>query len=137
LHCLKTLKKIIASHLKTIFWAGVADNLPDDFSSTKFDNEYFEIAPVYIPQRLNDLFYGGFCNDLIWPLFHYFPSYSVFNNHYFQAYKEGNSKFCDEIVKIIKPGDFIWVHDYQLMLLPKMIREKAPDATQDDATPLA
>ncbi len=90
---------------------------------------YFELAPVNIPKHLNDLFYGGFCNDLIWPLFHYFPSYSVYNEHYFKAYKEANSQFCTEIVKIIKPGDFIWVHDYQLMLLPEMIREKVPDAT--------
>jgi len=112
-----------------IVWAGIADNLPDNFSSKKFDNEYFDIAPVNIPKHLNDFFYGGFCNDLIWPLFHYFPSYSVFNNHYFQAYKEANSKFCDEIVKIIKPGDYIWVHDYQLLLLPEMIRGKVPDAT--------
>jgi len=112
-----------------IIWAGIAENLPDDYSSKKFDNDHFDIAPVNIPKHLNDLFYGGFCNDLIWPLFHYFPSYSVFRTEYFQAYKEANSKFCDEIVKIIKPGDFIWVHDYQLMLLPEMIRKKVPDVT--------
>ena len=112
-----------------IVWAGIADNLPENYSSKQFDNEYFDIAPVNIPKHLNDLFYGGFCNDLIWPLFHYFPSYSVFNTDYFQAYKEANSKFCDEIVKIIKPGDFVWVHDYQLMLLPEKIRKKVPDVT--------
>ena len=112
-----------------IVWAGIADNLPDNFSSKEFDNEYFEIAPVTIPQHQNDLFYGGFCNDLIWPLFHYFPSYSVFNNSYFQAYQEVNSKFCDEIVKIIKPGDFIWIHDYQLMLLPELLQRRIPETT--------
>jgi trehalose 6-phosphate synthase/phosphatase len=112
-----------------IVWAGIADNLPDNFSSKKFTNEFFDIAPVNIPRHLNDLFYGGFCNDLIWPLFHYFPSYSVFNTNYFQAYKEANTKYCDEIVKIIKPGDFVWVHDYQLMLLPEMIHKRVPDAT--------
>ena len=82
-----------------------------------------------ISQKLNDLFYGGFCNDLIWPLFHYFPSFSVFNNEYYTAYEEANARFCEEILKIVKPGDFIWVHDYQLMLLPEMIRAKVPDAT--------
>jgi len=112
-----------------IVWAGTADNLPDNVSPQKFENEYFEIAPVYIPKHLNELYYGGFCNDLIWPLFHYFPSFSVFSDHYFKAYEEANSKFCDEIVKIIKPGDFIWIHDYQLMLLPEMIRKKLPSAT--------
>lgn len=112
-----------------IIWAGIADNLPENYSSKKFDNEHFDIAPVNIPKHLNDLFYGGFCNDMIWPLFHYFPSYSVFNTDYFQAYKEANSRFCDEMVKFIKPGDFVWVHDYQLMLLPEMIRKKIPDVT--------
>ena len=111
-----------------IVWAGISENLPENFSSQKIDNDFFDIAPVFIPKHINELYYGGFCNDLIWPLFHYFPSYSVFDDKYFQAYKEANTKFCDEIVKIYKPGDFIWVHDYQLMLLPEMIRERLPTA---------
>ncbi len=115
--------------VKKTLWAGISDNLPEDFSFKKFNNEYFDIAPVHLSQHLNDLYYGGFCNDLIWPLFHYFPSYSVFNNQYYQAYKEANTKFCNEIVKVIKPGDFIWIHDYQLMLLPEMIRKKVPEVT--------
>ncbi len=112
-----------------IVWAGTVDNLAEDSFSKKFENDFFDIIPVNIPQKLNDLYYGGFCNDLIWPLFHYFPSYSVFNNDYFKAYEDANVKFCDELVKVIKPGDFIWVHDYQLLLLPEMIRKKIPDAT--------
>lgn len=112
-----------------IVWAGIADDLPDDVTPESFENDNFDILPVTIPEQVNDLFYGGFCNDLIWPLFHYFPSYAVFNNDYFKAYEEANLKFCDELVKTIKPGDFIWIHDYQLMLLPEMIRKKIPDAT--------
>lgn len=112
-----------------IVWAGTADNLPSNFSSNNFENEHFDIAPVNIPHSLNELYYGGFCNDLIWPLFHYFPSYSVFSNDYFRAFEEANSLFCDEIIKTIKPGDFIWIHDYQLMLLPEIIRKRAPDST--------
>ena len=112
-----------------ILWAGVGDNLADNFTADQFENENFDIAPVNIPSRTNDLFYGGFCNDMIWPLFHYFPTYSVFNVQYYEAYREANSIFCDEIVKSIRPGDFIWIHDYQLMLLPEMIRKKVPGAT--------
>ena len=112
-----------------IVWTGIADNLPENFSSDDFENENFDLVPVTIPSKLNDLYYGGFCNDLIWPLFHYFPSYSVYNDQYFKAYEEANMKFCDELVKIIKPGDFIWVHDYHLLLLPEMIRKKIPGAT--------
>jgi trehalose 6-phosphate synthase/phosphatase len=112
-----------------IVWAGMADDLPGDVSSKNFENENFDILPVAIEKKTNDLYYGGFCNDLIWPLFHYFPSYAVFNNDYFKAYEEANARFCEELVKTIKPGDFIWIHDYQLMLLPEMIRQKMPDAT--------
>jgi len=112
-----------------IVWAGIADTSSDILSSKHLENEHFDIVPIQLSTKLNDSFYGGFCNDLIWPLFHYFPSYSVFNNEYFDAYQEANAKFCDEIVKIIKPGDFIWIHDYQLMLLPELIRKTIPDVT--------
>ncbi len=112
-----------------IVWAGIADNLPDKLPPQNISNEYFELLPVHISKHLNEMFYGGFCNDLVWPLFHYFPSYSVFNDQFFKAYEEANAIFCEELVKIIKPGDFIWVHDYQLMLLPQMIQKKLPGTT--------
>ncbi|MBN2762516.1 MAG: bifunctional alpha,alpha-trehalose-phosphate synthase (UDP-forming)/trehalose-phosphatase [Bacteroidales bacterium] len=111
-----------------IVWTGIANNLPGDFSLADFKNEHFNIVNVKLSPKLNDLFYGGFSNDLLWPLFHYFSSYSVFNNFYLEAYEEANNLFCEEIIKITKPGDYIWIHDYHLMLLPKMIREKIPDA---------
>ena len=111
-----------------IIWTGIAENMPSPCTEKDLENEYFEIAPVNVPSQTKDLFYGGFCNDLIWPLFHYFPSYAVFNNEYFEAYEQVNQRFCDEILKFIKPGDFIWIHDYQLLLLPEMIRKKLPDA---------
>jgi len=112
-----------------IVWAGIADELPDDVTSDSLENENFEILPVAIPKEVNELYYGGFCNNLIWPLFHYFPSYAVFKTDYFKAYEEANLRFCEELIKTIKPGDFIWIHDYQLMLLPEMIRQRIPDAT--------
>lgn len=125
----ETFKKSGSGVKQKIVWAGVMDNSSDNPSLVEFENEHFTIAPVNLPQELNDLYYGGFCNDLIWPLFHYFSSYSVFNNDYFTAYEEANSRFCNEIVALIQPGDFIWVHDYQLLLLPEMIRKRVPDAT--------
>jgi trehalose 6-phosphate synthase/phosphatase len=112
-----------------IVWAGIAENLPDNCLPKDIDNEHFDILPILIPPKLNDLYYGGFCNNLLWPLFHYFPSYCVFNTDYFEAYYQANILFCDELVKKIQPGDFIWIHDYQLFLLPAMIRNKVPDAT--------
>lgn len=107
-----------------ILWCGYGENLPISDSQEIPRNEHFDIVPVKIPARMNDLFYGGFCNDLIWPLFHYFPEYSVFNNQYYEAYVEANTLFCEVIMPHLKPGDFIWIHDYQLLLLPELIRQR-------------
>ncbi len=76
-----------------------------------------------------EYYYYGFSNKTIWPLFHYFPTYTIYNKHFWEAYKHVNKAFCDEVVKIAREGDTIWVHDYQLMLLPKMLRDRLPDAT--------
>lgn len=116
------------SHHK-IVWAGIAENLPSDINLSNINNENFDILPIQISQELNNQFYGGFCNDLVWPLFHYFPSYSVFNTDYYKAYEQANAIFEDELVKIIKPGDFVWIHDYQLFMLPGLLREKISDVT--------
>ncbi len=112
-----------------IVWTGVAENLPDHLEKGKLENEFFELAPVSLPSKVNDLFYGGFCNDLIWPLFHYFSCFSVYKEEYFKANEEANAKFCEELIKIIRPGDFVWIHDYQLLLLPEMLRHRIPDIT--------
>jgi len=112
-----------------IAWAGLADNLPDNVSRSELNNESFDIIPVTIAPELNDLYYGGFCNDLIWPLFHYFSEFSVFKEEYYDAYIAANTLFCEELVKQIRKGDFVWIHDYQLLLLPEMIRNKVPDVT--------
>jgi trehalose 6-phosphate synthase/phosphatase len=80
--------------------------------------------PVFLDQKEIDLYYKGFSNETIWPLFHYFMKYTQYKNEYWNAYVEVNKKFCDEVVKVAKEGDIIWVHDYHLMLLPHMLREK-------------
>lgn len=85
--------------------------------------------PVFLSREDIERYYHGFSNKTIWPLFHYFPLYAAYNETWWQAYKRVNRKFCETVMKISKPGDTIWVHDYQLMLLPKYIREASPDAT--------
>ena len=83
--------------------------------------------PVFLSRKHIDNYYLGFCNKTIWPLFHYFPLRTIYEEHFWKTYKIVNQIFCDEIIKTAKPGDRIWVHDYQLMLLPKMLREKLTD----------
>ncbi|HSP11396.1 MAG TPA: bifunctional alpha,alpha-trehalose-phosphate synthase (UDP-forming)/trehalose-phosphatase [Salegentibacter sp.] len=74
-------------------------------------------------------FYYGFSNRTIWPLFHYFMEYTEAEHTYWEIYKQVNQKYADVVLQHYKEGDQIWVHDYQLLLVPNMIREQAPEAT--------
>ena len=85
--------------------------------------------PVFLSQSQIQAYYNGFCNKTIWPLFHSFTQYAVYQNSLWDEYNRVNRIFCEVILNIVRPDDIIWVHDYQLMLLPKMLREKRPDLT--------
>ncbi len=85
-----------------------------------------QARPVFLSPALADSFYLGFCNNTVWPLFHYFYVYADFQPAQWDSYVSVNRIFCDEVVRILKPGDVVWVHDYQLMLLPAMLRERIP-----------
>lgn len=89
----------------------------------------FEVDPVFIDKQTYNKYYNGFCNATVWPLFHYFPSFVEFDEESFQSYETVNQTFCDHLLNILQPHDVLWIHDYQLMLLPGMIREKMPDIT--------
>ncbi len=72
-------------------------------------------------------FYFGFSNRTVWPLFHYFLEYSEFELPYWEIYKEVNQKFADAILEKVSNDDTVWIHDYQLMLVPQMVRDVLPD----------
>ena len=108
-------------------WPGVTvnDRMKEKVKSELFSE--FQSYPVFISERDMETFYYGFCNRTIWPLFHYFPGRSVFNESDWKSYKRVNSMFCDAVMDVIKPDDVVWIHDYHLMLLPKLLREKIPE----------
>jgi trehalose 6-phosphate synthase/phosphatase len=99
------------------------------FISRKADKGPFSVEPIFFERKVYNRFYNGFCNATIWPLFHYFPSFVEFDNETFGSYEEVNKAFSEKVTAIIGPGDVVWIHDYQLMLLPGMIREYCPEAT--------
>ncbi len=105
-------------------WPGITVPKKDEELVRKKVSSNFNATPVFFSKELMDDVYLGFCNRTIWPLFHYFPTYVKFDNDYWEQYKKLNELFCDELLKIIRPDDIIWVHDYHLMLLPEMLREK-------------
>ncbi|HHT9135534.1 MAG TPA: trehalose-6-phosphate synthase, partial [Candidatus Avalokitesvara rifleensis] len=119
-----------SSSTKEYIWVGwpgiaVADEMREELKSRALSE--FQAYPVFIPEKSMEEFYLGFCNKIIWPLFHYFPSYAAYDESYWRRYKSVNETFRDAIMKIIKPDDVVWIHDYHLMLLPKLIRERMPD----------
>jgi len=90
--------------------------------------EKFRNYPVPLTKNDIKLYYHGFSNRTIWPLFHYFPTYTIYDRHLWDAYRRVNIKFCEAVAGFAEPGDMIWIHDYQLMLLPQLLRDKLPDA---------
>ncbi len=82
--------------------------------------------PVFLSEYDVRQYYGGFCNNTVWPLFHYFTHLAEYDPRQWNVYRRVNQAFCDAVAEVAEPGDTIWVHDYQLMLLPQMLRERLP-----------
>jgi trehalose 6-phosphate synthase/phosphatase len=87
------------------------------------------LSPVFLTDKEIQNYYEGFSNETLWPIFHYMSTYAQYEKEYWDDYLVVNQKFKDAVLKIAKPGDIIWIHDYQLLLLPKLIREELPDIT--------
>jgi trehalose 6-phosphate synthase/phosphatase len=83
---------------------------------------------VDLPEDIAAGFYEGYANQTLWPVFHNFPSQLKFDVKGWESYVEANRIFCKAVVDRYEPGDLIWVHDYHLMLLPQMLRDRLPDA---------
>ena len=88
----------------------------------------YESVPLFLPPSDFDLYYEGFSNGTIWPLFHYFPQNAHYEAREWSAYKVINALFRDKILEIARPGDLLWIHDYHLMMLPELVREALPEA---------
>lgn len=86
-----------------------------------------QLVPVFLSQEQIGLFYEGFSNKTIWPHFHYFSQYTTYEDSYWQAYQEVNEHFAKVTIAHLQEGDIVWVHDYQLLLLPALIRKAFPE----------
>ena len=112
-----------------IGWSGLTDEEIPEELAPKIDKALAEhgSSKVNLNSDEVDGFYYGFSNRTIWPLFHYFLEYSEFELDSWNTYKAVNQKFADAILEAADENDTIWVHDYQLMLVPQLVREKKPD----------
>ena len=115
------------SEISEYLWLGwPGTDIPaedEDHIRQKVQQEH-HASPVFLSQEMMDQFYLGFCNKTIWPLFHYFPNYASFERDFWEHYKKVNEIFRDELLRVLQPVDLVWIHDYHLMVLPALLREK-------------
>ena len=110
-----------------IGWPGLCVDKEEEKLEITSELDKMNFHPVFLTEVQIRDYYEGYSNSTIWPLCHYFYAYTLYKKSFWQAYKEVNQLFCDEICRVIRPGDVVWVQDYQLMLLPAMLRKVYPD----------
>ena len=112
-------------------WSGLSEEELTADLSQKVDGALKKEKCASVSLTENDVenFYLGFSNKALWPLFHYFTEYAEFEIEQWESYKAVNQKFADVVLENIEDGDTVWVHDYQLLLLPKLIKDKKPNTS--------
>ena len=83
-------------------------------------------TPVFLSDEEVEAFYEGFSNASLWPLLHYMPSRFRYEPAWWDHYQTVNRRFADAVLAVAKDDDLVWVHDYQLMLMPAMLKEARP-----------
>ena len=107
-------------------WPGI--HTDDETERLQITEKLHELKfhPVFLSNEQISNYYEGYSNSTIWPLCHYFFSYIEYKAEYWAAYREVNALFSRESLPFIENDDIVWIQDYQLMLLPKLIRDKKP-----------
>jgi trehalose 6-phosphate synthase/phosphatase len=126
------LKDGLGDDVETIYIGCLKEEIDpieqDDVAQYLLDN--FKCVPTFLPPELFTKFYHGFCKQHLWPLFHYMLPLSPdlggrFDRSLWQAYVSVNKIFADKVMEVINPDeDFVWVHDYHLMVLPTFLRKR-------------
>ncbi len=104
-------------------WPGLAVNKTKEKDEIKERLKDENMRPVFLNSQEIEDFYEGFSNETLWPNFHYFNQYTVYDENLWKAYQKVNKKFALAIESELEDGDTLWIHDYQLLLLPQMIRD--------------
>ena len=99
----------------------------DEIETIAHELEKRNCFPIYLKKKEKELYLDGFSNRTIWPLFHYYSSKSIFREDTWDSYVKVNELYAQELEKVIQEGDQIWIHDFHLMLLPKLLRERFPN----------
>ncbi|CAH0479794.1 unnamed protein product [Peronospora belbahrii] len=125
----------IRDHVPFIWIGWLGEEIPHDEQSKvrqKLAKE-FNCVPVFLSKEIAGRYYNGFSNDILWPIFHYVPLplfrpgiEKKFDFRQWDAYKLANKRFAQAVNQVYREGDFVWVHDYHLMMLPSLLRSRHP-----------
>jgi trehalose 6-phosphate synthase/phosphatase len=113
-------------------WFGCPGNLHGlDADTTADVKRHFtssRIVPVCLEPRHQDAFYEGVSNSVLWPVFHDRLDLVPLRQPPWDAYERANARFADAVCAHYRDGDVIWVHDYLLLRLPALLRQRLPNA---------
>ncbi|MET0788717.1 MAG: trehalose-6-phosphate synthase [Cellulomonas sp.] len=98
-----------------------------DLELEPFDVDGTELIPVVLTEDDLEQFYEGFSNDTLWPLYHDVIEPPAFHRQWWDSYQKVNRRFAEAAAAQAAQGATVWVHDYQLQLVPKLLRELRPD----------
>ncbi len=112
-------------------WPGISSDKLDEVSREQIDTSLDKDSykAVYLNEEELENFYFGLSNKCLWPLFHYFVEYHQFDTVQWEHYVAVNKKFADVVIANLEDGDKVWIHDYQLLLCPQMIKVVKPEVT--------
>ncbi|KAI9334963.1 glycosyltransferase family 20-domain-containing protein [Obelidium mucronatum] len=91
----------------------------------------YSAIPVFLSDQTAAAHYTGFCNGILWPLFHYHPNELSFNKQHWDEYNNANLLFAQTIASHVKPHDIIWIHDFHLLVLPKLLKALLSDELKE------
>lgn len=112
-----------------IGWPGIPNDelTDDDRAAITAELKKHNCLPIFLTKKQLDLFYNGYSNSVLWPLFHHLDVTTGDNDRNWKMYKAVNQLYADITIAHCTPKDTVWVHDYQLLLMPEMLRIKRPD----------
>ena len=104
-------------------WSGrIAAETADEVHST--NDAKVDYATIDLSRADHESFYTGFANGTLWPLLHYRPDLVDYRRSHLEGYLRVNAVFADCLLRLIKPGDVLWIHDYHLIPLAAMLRRR-------------
>ena len=109
-------------HAAWVGWAGEPGPAPEPFT-----DEGIFLKPVSLSHDEIEEYYEGFSNDTLWPIYHDVIVPPTFHRTWWNTYRTVNQRFAEAVVRVSAPGATVWVHDYQLQLVPAMVRAIRPD----------